>query len=240
MKGVSVSAPRNHRYYQYRQTVPMGRTMMTRKEVEQALMAMQSEWSGSDYDFLSKNCGSFCDDLCVRLGVGHLPRWITCIAETLTKMPAIRSLADYVSRVSLTDSISGYEGSPQAAAGGNAFLGFIGELEEEHVSAEVLGMHPVTPSGGLHLPPTMCPSASPVNCRFRHSPSPICRKPLPRERSEAFRVDHDHSATASMSSLVARTASMDMATGKYEFSGGKSSSELPSAPRPRRRSVGGC
>merc|ERR1719401_1782300 len=38
------------------------------------------QWRGEDYDLLRHNCCHFADALCVALGVGHIPFWVTNLA----------------------------------------------------------------------------------------------------------------------------------------------------------------
>ena len=42
---------------------------------------MQPEWPGVGYDMLKRNCVHFCDELCARLHVAPLPRWINRFAR---------------------------------------------------------------------------------------------------------------------------------------------------------------
>jgi len=206
MRGVSVSVPRNHRYYSYRQTVPMGRTPLDRKEVEDAILSMKADWSGKDYDIFTRNCGTFCNALCERLGVGCMPKWVTRLAETLSKMPAVRTLSDLVARATIVDGLSPHDGSPSAAS---TYFGLspthvkaISDLEDEELlSAAQLKRGGRMSHLGFRLPsPTsaLLPAASPVRCRLAASPcaSPGCgcSRPLPRQRCEAFRVDHNQVA----------------------------------------------
>lgn len=127
--GVSCSAPKQNRYFAYRQTVAMGRTLLGMQEVNRGVLAMQREWRGSDYDLFSKNCGTFCNALCVLLGVGSLPAWVTRLAETGANSTTVRSIADMMARngmigapsPSVQSQISGSpcltEGSPEAGCG---------------------------------------------------------------------------------------------------------------------------
>eukprot|EP00927_Polykrikos_kofoidii_P016741 TRINITY_DN17588_c0_g1_i1.p1 TRINITY_DN17588_c0_g1~~TRINITY_DN17588_c0_g1_i1.p1 ORF type:complete len:482 (-),score=68.97 TRINITY_DN17588_c0_g1_i1:361-1806(-) len=95
-QGISVSVPRHHRYYSYRQSVLLGRTKLRRAALESAIDQLRKEWLGAEYDILSKNCGNFCNELCLRLGVGNLPAWVTRLAEALGSMPAARRVADAI------------------------------------------------------------------------------------------------------------------------------------------------
>jgi len=95
--GVSCTAPKQHRHFSYRQTVEMGAIDMQQRDVELAISQMRSEWSGSEYDLFSKNCGTFGNALCIRLGLGPLPAWITRLAEAAGKTP-VRRITDMLVR----------------------------------------------------------------------------------------------------------------------------------------------
>merc|ERR1712070_1000216 len=45
------------------------------------LQQLVEDWQSKDYDILRHNCCDFSDDLCVRLGVGHIPHWVTNLAD---------------------------------------------------------------------------------------------------------------------------------------------------------------
>jgi hypothetical protein len=115
--GVSCSVPKKNRNYVYRQTVHMGNTMLTSQEVEDAIMALQQEWSGSDYDLFSKNCGTFSNALCVRLGVGSLPPWITRLAEAGAKSSTVRRIADLMVRHGIMGEASPSSSCPCGGSG---------------------------------------------------------------------------------------------------------------------------
>jgi len=78
--GVFCNPPKQNERHHYRKSVSMGPTKLTRKEVHQLLTDMQQEWLGPDYDLLRKNCCHFADALCVKLGVGNVPKWVINLA----------------------------------------------------------------------------------------------------------------------------------------------------------------
>lgn len=96
--GVSCSLPKQNRHYVYRQSVDMGTTALTQKDVQQAILSMQREWQGSEYDLFLKNCGTFCNALCIRLGVGSLPAWVTRLAEAGGRSATVRRIADMMAQ----------------------------------------------------------------------------------------------------------------------------------------------
>jgi hypothetical protein len=109
--GVSCSLPKKNRNYVYRQMVNMGKTLLTSYEVEVAVRNMQYEWSGTEYDLFAKNCGTFCNALCTRLGVGSLPSWVTRLAEDGANSTTIRRIADMMARNGLIGEASPAESS---------------------------------------------------------------------------------------------------------------------------------
>lgn len=77
--GVFSCAPKSNPMYTYRETVPLGRTMLAKYRVNQIVRELGSEWKGTSYDLLSRNCNHFCEELCIRLGVQNLPCKCLCL-----------------------------------------------------------------------------------------------------------------------------------------------------------------
>lgn len=59
----------------------MGKTRMSKKEVDALIGRLMREWPGRRYDILEHNCCHFSAELCRRLGVGSLPDWVTSLAR---------------------------------------------------------------------------------------------------------------------------------------------------------------
>jgi len=104
--GVSLSMPKQNHYYVFRQTVSMGRSHLTQKEVQRIVMDMQREWKGSEYDLFLKNCGTFSNALCLRLGVGNLPAWITRLAEDAGRSSTVQRIVDVMAQNGLIGEAS--------------------------------------------------------------------------------------------------------------------------------------
>ncbi|CAJ1449642.1 unnamed protein product [Effrenium voratum] len=165
MQGVSITTPKQNQYYTFRQTVPMGRTKLKRKEVESMILALKRRWSGAEYDLLDRNCGHFCNELCQALGVGRMPCWVTRVAETMALMPGSHTLKDSLSRAIMED------GSPR---------------DDE---AYLVCTPPAHPGKMLRSPPgsgaTLPSTGSPVHCRYGSlEPGPAVS--LAQHRCEAF------------------------------------------------------
>jgi len=74
--------PREHRVHVFRQSVPMGRTMLRQRTLHDVLWKdMRRVWQGSNYDMLDHNCIHFCNALLLILGVDQVPGWICSLHE---------------------------------------------------------------------------------------------------------------------------------------------------------------
>mmetsp|Transcript_97420 Transcript_97420/g.281072 ORF Transcript_97420/g.281072 Transcript_97420/m.281072 type:complete len:290 (+) Transcript_97420:110-979(+) len=78
--GVCMVAPRSCPPHSYRETIYMGETPLSRDQVDKAVIALQAQWPGSEYDLLGRNCCHFADALCRALQVGPIPPWVTNLA----------------------------------------------------------------------------------------------------------------------------------------------------------------
>mmetsp|Transcript_35849 Transcript_35849/g.107088 ORF Transcript_35849/g.107088 Transcript_35849/m.107088 type:complete len:265 (-) Transcript_35849:121-915(-) len=67
----------------YCDSIFMGHTFMSEREVHELLQAMSADWLGSRYDVLKRNCCHFSAELCRHLGAGEVfPEWILNLAST--------------------------------------------------------------------------------------------------------------------------------------------------------------
>jgi len=66
---------------QYRESVSIGTTAFSGKEVDIIIRRMEQEWPGESYDLFRRNCCHFCEQLC-RLLVrnGAVPPWISTLS----------------------------------------------------------------------------------------------------------------------------------------------------------------
>lgn len=80
--GVFYCTPRHCEEHTFSESLPMGQTIMTPKEVLRVIDVLQEEWSGDSYDSLRRNCCHFTDQLCNALGVGSIPSWTMHLAGT--------------------------------------------------------------------------------------------------------------------------------------------------------------
>lgn len=80
--GVFACTPRCCTPHHFRESVSLGTTALSEKDVLAVLDALSEEWVSCDYHTLHRNCGHFAQALCSRLGVDPLPGWVTNLAGT--------------------------------------------------------------------------------------------------------------------------------------------------------------
>jgi len=92
--GIFQCEPRGCEQHTYKESIYMGDCGKSWDEVKEILIEMidhvdtghavdeREDWQGTSYKLLRHNCCSFCDDLCQKLGVGNIPKWITELAHT--------------------------------------------------------------------------------------------------------------------------------------------------------------
>lgn len=165
-QGVSVAAPKHNQYYTYRQSVRMGRTRLKRKEVQHTILVLKRKWAGVHYEIFTQNCGTFCNELCERLGVGRMPPWVTRLAETMAVVPAARTLAEVITRASMPDE--SLPGSP------------VQDPWDEDESRSEVGV------AGLRQSVPEPLSGSPVRCHIASGDAG--QAPLPQTRCASFRI----------------------------------------------------
>lgn len=79
--GISCVDPKEDPQHHFKQTVPLERTPLSEREVDELISSLRGEYLGGDYNLLRKNCCHFCDDLCQKLGVGRVPGWVYRLAR---------------------------------------------------------------------------------------------------------------------------------------------------------------
>merc|ERR1712066_377393 len=58
----------------------MGRCYASRHDVMHSIEQLESEWAMGSDDIFGRNCCVFCNELCIRLGVGGIPDWVMNLA----------------------------------------------------------------------------------------------------------------------------------------------------------------
>lgn len=97
--GVYYCEPKGNTSHYYRQSIPMGPTKLSRREVSEMIQEMKPLWIGKDYTLLYKNCCDFSGDLCRGLDVGQLPGWLRSAAGAGGRIEAIVQLKPLVSAI---------------------------------------------------------------------------------------------------------------------------------------------
>lgn len=77
--------PRRHPMHVYRQSIVMGITNLSEKQVLELILHMAGDWPCRRYDIVQHNCMHFCDELLRKLGAGPVPEWITGLHTTGAK-----------------------------------------------------------------------------------------------------------------------------------------------------------
>ncbi|KAL3652407.1 hypothetical protein CASFOL_002088 [Castilleja foliolosa] len=103
--------------YTYRETIKLGRTLLSISKVNQILRELSREWPGHSYDLLSKNCNHFCDEFCERLGVPKLPGWVNRFAHAGDAAVEIAGNTAYRFRQAKTEIVTASKVAYQFLAG---------------------------------------------------------------------------------------------------------------------------
>lgn len=72
--GVYSTPPQGSRHH-FNQKLEMPQSELSEEEIEKIIEALKTEWPGSSYRILDRNCCHFADTLCHRLGIGGIPQW---------------------------------------------------------------------------------------------------------------------------------------------------------------------
>mmetsp|Transcript_67003 Transcript_67003/g.132105 ORF Transcript_67003/g.132105 Transcript_67003/m.132105 type:complete len:343 (-) Transcript_67003:15-1043(-) len=79
--GVYDTPPKKCGGHTYCDSIFMGLTTLTVLETLRLLQALEQMWLKAGYDLLTRNCCHFSSSFCALLGVGHLPKWLTSLAD---------------------------------------------------------------------------------------------------------------------------------------------------------------
>lgn len=86
LPGVTCVAPRSHTIHNYRETIPLKNTKLDPEDIAEIIMQLADEFPGSDYDLCQRNCCTFAEEFCQRLGVGGIPPWVHRLARLAAGM----------------------------------------------------------------------------------------------------------------------------------------------------------
>lgn len=80
--GITWGDPKQNTDHVYRETMVIGNTLLSPKDIVQLVEEMKSEWSQAAYDTLHRNSHHFSHALCAKLGRPGLPVWLHDLADT--------------------------------------------------------------------------------------------------------------------------------------------------------------
>mmetsp|Transcript_36887 Transcript_36887/g.104104 ORF Transcript_36887/g.104104 Transcript_36887/m.104104 type:complete len:210 (-) Transcript_36887:252-881(-) len=78
--GVYACHPKLNPMYTYRESIDLGETSLTSREISGVLSRMREEWPGNGYDLIARNCCHFCEAFCKELGTKPVPGWLNRFA----------------------------------------------------------------------------------------------------------------------------------------------------------------
>lgn len=77
--GITTCEPMRALGCPYRESVEMGHTALSPKELRALIRELGGKWRGVSYDLLRQNCITFAAEFCRRLGVDSVPPWVTAL-----------------------------------------------------------------------------------------------------------------------------------------------------------------
>lgn len=77
------------KWFKNRQTIDMGTTDLTEKEIEELLLTLSDEFTGTSYNLLSRNCNHFTEEFVKRLNDKTVPYWINRAAKLGNMFPCV-------------------------------------------------------------------------------------------------------------------------------------------------------
>jgi len=93
--GIVCEVPKSNEKHRYRETISLGFTHFSNAEVALVLGDLVENWLGQDYHWLHRNCLSFANEFCRKLGVGSIPAWIDRVPRGMSAVnQGMRSLAE--------------------------------------------------------------------------------------------------------------------------------------------------
>jgi len=87
--------PKVHPVHMYRESVFMGETPLSTREIKQLILDCCDAWPSIEYHPISKNCVTFAEELLISLRVPEpFPAWVRGVSEAV-KSPMIYPIADW-------------------------------------------------------------------------------------------------------------------------------------------------
>eukprot|EP00927_Polykrikos_kofoidii_P078845 TRINITY_DN75644_c0_g1_i1.p1 TRINITY_DN75644_c0_g1~~TRINITY_DN75644_c0_g1_i1.p1 ORF type:complete len:720 (+),score=95.42 TRINITY_DN75644_c0_g1_i1:80-2239(+) len=78
--GLFCCPPRGCEAHSYRESIVLGKTMISEPELDVMIDKLAIEWPADGYDLLRHNCCHFCEHFALQLGVGPVPEFLTRLA----------------------------------------------------------------------------------------------------------------------------------------------------------------
>lgn len=89
MSGIECGEPRSHQVHVYHDSICLGETSLTVRDVEALVRGMRSDWHGQDYHLFENNCTTFADAFSVELVGDHIPGWVGRLPQIASQAAAL-------------------------------------------------------------------------------------------------------------------------------------------------------
>ncbi len=80
--GIYEMEPRKSTDYKHRESIEMGRTALSARQVQMLVLSMQNAYLGREYDVIKRNCNTFSNDLVTHLVGVPIPDHVNRLART--------------------------------------------------------------------------------------------------------------------------------------------------------------
>jgi len=87
--GVYSIQPRSNQDFVYRCSVDMGELNIDVHQFEHILKKIRSDYAGSSYHIINKNCNHFSEDLCQRVLQKSIPSWVNRLSWLASVFPCL-------------------------------------------------------------------------------------------------------------------------------------------------------
>lgn len=99
--GIFSCEPRGNGAHAYQKSIDMGQTELSQSEVATLLGELRPQWISAEYSLLHRNCCTFSNEFCKRLGVGPAPAWLSSAAgvgasahDTIRLKPLVNTIEE--------------------------------------------------------------------------------------------------------------------------------------------------
>eukprot|EP00443_Scrippsiella_acuminata_P127548 CAMPEP_0115602338 /NCGR_PEP_ID=MMETSP0272-20121206/15863_1 /TAXON_ID=71861 /ORGANISM="Scrippsiella trochoidea, Strain CCMP3099" /LENGTH=360 /DNA_ID=CAMNT_0003037831 /DNA_START=23 /DNA_END=1106 /DNA_ORIENTATION=+ len=94
LTGVQQHRPRQNDLFQYRESVDLGCTALSRGEVHTTMQELRDAWPSNSYHLISHNCVDFAEEVTGKLRVQPVPRWVAGAGRTAFNATALRGVVN--------------------------------------------------------------------------------------------------------------------------------------------------